>query len=673
VVDTAVVCHPTPTAVRAFPERGRWGRLAAAAGPAAGIVLALWLVAPVLGGRPPAGEDVMSHLVRADFGIAHLVAHGRLDGWFPRFFLGHQEFLFNGPGLTCLMALARGLCLGALSNTGALKVVGIAAFVAIPPAVCFLARSYGLSREAAGLAAVFSLLVSSPFGPGLQGLYRIGLVPHQVGAEFFCLALGSFVRLLTGRDTGRHRRYQVLAAGSVAVILVTHVITALVLATVLGITMLLVALTGGLTRSGTGRVVAAGLGGAGLAGFWLVPFLAHNDLSGVLTTWDTPPLASRLADVLTGRVLLPQGVAVVMAAGWLWALRRRRNRPDALLWAATPLAYVLVAHGALRVIGGNDLTLQLPNRGLGYAGLLGILSLGALGASLSRRLGAPGHLLAVALAVVVVAITAPGKYAAGQLPEAIPEMRAAAAELARLVPDGARFATERDFPWEISRTGAIHPEIWLARASGRDSLNGYNPESSSTPAAAFEPDRLHDQATSVSADHLARLGVTHVVATTDALADDLASSGRFTPVWHAHPLSILAVQPRLGDPPPASLVGADAGTGVSARLVRASAEHLGIDVGPPAPATISVALAWSPKWHGHLDGAPIALGRTGEGLVQVDLPAGSHRLALDYRSDGWDRLGLAITALTLLAGLAVVVLGRRARCDPKVLLPRNPT
>ena len=44
---------------------------------------AVWLVEPVVGSRPPAGEDVMAHLVRADFGIAQLVAHGRLDGWFP--------------------------------------------------------------------------------------------------------------------------------------------------------------------------------------------------------------------------------------------------------------------------------------------------------------------------------------------------------------------------------------------------------------------------------------------------------------------------------------------------------------------------------------------------------------------------------------------------------------
>ena len=111
--------------------------------------------------RPPHGEDVMAYLVRADFALPHLVAHGRLDGWFPRFYLGYQEFLFNGPGVAWAMGAARGMTLGALSNAGALKVVGVMSFAALPVAMAFLARSLGLGRLAAGIAAVLSLLVSS--------------------------------------------------------------------------------------------------------------------------------------------------------------------------------------------------------------------------------------------------------------------------------------------------------------------------------------------------------------------------------------------------------------------------------------------------------------------------------------------------------------------------------
>ncbi|MGH9036051.1 MAG: hypothetical protein ACRD0O_09820, partial [Acidimicrobiia bacterium] len=171
-----VVVAPPPASGSPAPRRSR---LLTWAGLAVGMAVAIVLVLPAFGPRPPAGEDVMAHLVRADFGIPELVARGRLDGWFPRFVLGHQEFLFNGPGLVWLMALLRGATLGTLSNTGALKVVSIGSFVALVPAAWFLARSFGLSRRAAGLAAVLATCVSNPFGLGLEGLFDTGLIPHQ--------------------------------------------------------------------------------------------------------------------------------------------------------------------------------------------------------------------------------------------------------------------------------------------------------------------------------------------------------------------------------------------------------------------------------------------------------------------------------------------------------------
>ncbi|HVM14630.1 MAG TPA: hypothetical protein VM287_09900 [Egibacteraceae bacterium] len=57
-----------------------------------------------------------------------------------------------------------------------------------------------------------------------------------------------------------------------------------------------------------------------------------------------------------------------------------------------------------------------------------------------------------------------------QMPDPVPQMLEAANELAR-VPEGARFATERDFPSEIEHTKVSHPDFWLAWASGRNTLN----------------------------------------------------------------------------------------------------------------------------------------------------------------------------------------------------------
>ena len=628
------------------------------AGALVGAAVATWLVEPVVGPRPPAGEDIMAHLVRADFGISEIVARGRLDGWFPRFVLGHQEFLFNGPGLTWLMALVRAVTLGTASNEAALKVVSVASFVALPPAVCFLARSFGLGRRASGLAAVLSILVSTPFGIGLRGLFETGLVPHQVGAVFFCLALGAAVRT-TEDDRGA---WIVLLATSLAALAITHLISLLVLGVMLVLALSVSAGTRGISRSGLLRLALGCVGGAGLCGFWLVPFLAHRELQGIVTTWLPPPLLERLGSIARGKVLFPAGFAFLVLAGWTYQVvtARRRRDPTVLVWIATPPAYLLVAHGLPHLVGLNEATIQLANRGLGYAGLLAILALAALLADASHRFGRRGYAVALGLAAVAAVAAAPGRASAGQFSIPVPAMAAAASELARLVPEGARFATERDYPAEIKRTGVVHPETWLARASGRNSLNGFNLESSSTPRAGGLMSDLDGLSATRLALRLNRYGVTHVVATSDDFVRRLTRSARFQPVWASPPLTILALQPAPGSPPPASLVTAVGPA--SARLTSASAEHLGFEVEAPEPTGVTLALAWSPKWHAWLNGAPVRLGQSRDGLVELTVPAGRSALRLDYRSDGWDRLGVACTLATVaIGGLATARSARQRR------------
>ncbi|MGH9041913.1 MAG: hypothetical protein ACRDZ3_16965 [Acidimicrobiia bacterium] len=633
------VAAPPPAAGSAAPRR----RLFTWAGLVVGTAVAMILVAPAFGSRPPAGEDVMSHLVRADFGIPELVARGRMDGWFPRFVLGHQEFLFNGPGLVWLMALLRGATFGLLSNAGALKVVSMASYVAMVPAVWFLARSFGLSHRAAGLGAVLSTWVSNPFGVGLEGLFKVGLIPHQLGAVLFCLALGACLRLV---DDARPR-WTVLAAVSLAGLALTHLISVLVLAVVLALALATLAARRALPWAGLRRVTTAGLVSGGLAGFWLLPLLAHRDLRGIVTTWGTPPIGERLARIARGDLLLPTGVGALALVAAVYLLTRRRPLTTAL--AVAPFAYLAVAHGSLAVLGGNEVTLQLANRGLGYAGLLAVLGVGALLAAITTRLGTPGHLAAL-VAVAGVALTlAPGRNAAGQLAEPVPQMRAAAFALEQVVPDGARFATQRDFPGEVHRTGVIHPETWLARISGRNSLNGFNLESSSTPSAAFAPDKLDESGPRASARRLSRFGTTHVVTTSTKLFGDLTGSGRFLPVWQDPPLAILEVVPPDGQPDPASLLSSNRRPFVG-RLTDTRSEHVGIEIEAPAPSVATVAIAWSPKWHGTINDTPVELRRTIDGLITLDIPTGTSDLALTYRPDPYDRLGPAITLATLLAG-----------------------
>jgi hypothetical protein len=602
----------------------------------------------------------MAHLVRADFGISELVARGRLDGWFPRFVLGHQEFLFNGPGLTWLIALVRAVTFGAASNVAALKVVCVASLVALPPAVAFLARSFGLSQRASGLAAVLSILVSTPYGVGLRGLFETGLVPHQVGAVFFCLALGAAVRTT---EDGR-RRWIVLLAASLAALAITHLISLLILSVMLGLTLGLLAMARRISTSGLLRLALGGAVGAGLCGFWLIPFLAHRDLQGIVTTWHPPPLLRRLGAIVTGEMLFPAGIALVVVAAWTYHLvrARRGSEPGAFVWVATPLAYLLLAHGLPHLVGLNGATLLLANRGLGYVGLLAILAVAALLADSCRRFSAAGYTFALAVTAVVAGAVAPGRDSAGQFPTPAPAMAAAAAELARLVPDGARFAVQRDFPAEIGRTGVIHPETWLAHASGRNSLNGFNLESSSTPRAAVLMNHVDDLSATRTALRLSRYGVTHVVATSDHFVERLRRSPRFQPVWSSPPLTILTLQAPPGTPSPESQITAV--RPIFARLTRAEPEHLGFEIEAPERTGVSLALAWSPKWHARINGAPVPLATARDGLIELTVPAGRSTLRLDYRSDVWDRLGVVCTLATLAVGGLITARSARRRRRP---------
>jgi hypothetical protein len=410
---------------------------------------------------------------------------------------------------------------------------------------------------------------------------------------------------------------------------------------------------------------------AALAAWWLIPAVAHRDLRNEVATWATPPFGDRIDAIVNGRILFRPYTVWIVVAGWIYGLVRVRRRPFALVLVATPLVFLVLAHWAASRWPDNEIAMQLANRGLGDAGLLAILPLSAgiaAGARFARRWlsrwrwvspAAVAAAMFVAVAVVVSPL-GPDRGSASELDPPVPQLQHAAAELRRDVPDGARFVTQREYPEEVLRTGVLLPPRWLARASGRDSLNGWNLESSSTPEPDLEPDLyLGRRPTDTQADLLSRLGVSHVVTTGDPFADALAVSDRFEQVWREPPIAIFAVRPRPGQPDPAALVATAAPA--TARLTRADPERLRIRIDASAATPATVAVAWSPKWHGRVDGRPVELGHTADGLISVRFPAARSTLELDYGPDGWDRLGVGISALTVvvLVALGALALWRR--------------
>lgn len=632
--------------------------LVAWGGPLAAILIGAWITLPAWGARLFAGVDVIAHVMRVTFGVEQLILRGDLDGWFPAEHLGYQLYLIRGPGLSLLTALIKVVSLNRLPTVAALNVAVLFSFVAFPLAVAFLARFSGLGRTASGLAALLSLLVSNPYGNGIEGLFGLGLLENQVGALYFPFVLGVLIRVVNGRSLN----WALFGASSLALLLVTHTPSALVLPAIAALyvpwfldrrlepALLWLCLTGALA--------------AGLAGFWLIPLLAHRDLVGtVVPGYGHSVLDIYIRQIIGGTLLFRPRVVWIILAGWAFVLIRTAMgyRRD-LAAIAAPTAYLALGY-ALYHFFPSSMNEAIAIRGLGYAGVIAIFPLATCLAEMTRPLRLLGKVLALAVAgALVIPSVASLRHLVQPHPEAAPLLREAAAMLTRFVPPGARFyAPQHLFYGPDSVGGAIPgPDRWLAWQSGRNSLSGLTLESSSTPWVAAEAQRALDQPDpETAADTLIRLGVSYVVAPTDALADRLAASPRFVPAWRSSPLAIFAVVPPPGRPHPSSLL-ATAGP-AEARLQSAEPEHLRIEVYAEKPTTASVAVAWSPKWQGTLNGERYRLGRTHDGLIAVDLPAGSSRLTLDYRSDRWDQLGLAVTLATGTGMLGLCIRRRLVR------------
>lgn len=668
------------------------------------VGLGIWLTAGAWGPGPPAGDDVTAYAIRTDFAIDHLFPRLRVDGWAPSFMLGYQEFLFLGPGSSWAIALLRGLTLGTLSTMGAVKVVSILGFVSVPLAVAFLATSLGLSRRAAGLAGIMALAVNNPFGGGLQAIYNVGLIAQQVAVPFFFLALAGMVRLL--RDP--RGRWSALTAVSIGALVVTHTPSLVVLGLLMAVILVASAIDVGggsrrlvlqplvqrevarqlhqlgiepeqieraaaddpppaparVDRDGFIRLGLAGLAGAALGACVLLPAFGHRDLQGPFIGWGTPPLGERLGQIWRGEFLFRPPMAVLVVAGFVYGLLRVfRGRPFALAVLVAPLGYIVAAHVLQHEWPSSLVMQQLSNRGIGYAGTLALFPLAALLARATASLDWVGDYIAMAAAFAFVVVPlGPTRDFAREMMVPVPQMGEAARELARAVPEHARFATQRDFPGEIARTNMIHPDRWLAWKSGRNTLNIFHATSSVAAGPAFETDHIVDRPPEAVAASLSRYGVSHLVTVSDAAADHIAGSTRFTAVWRSSPLAIFAIAPDEGQPEPATQLTAEGP--ISAQLVDAGPERLAFQVTSTQPVRAQVALTWSPKWHATVDGRSVPVGRSDQGVVLVPVPEGTHRLVLTFRQDLWDRLGAFVSLATVAFGAVWFRRSRRHQTAP---------
>ena len=639
--------------------------------PVIGAYLGAWMVRRMWGGGLIGGADSTAIAARTDRTIRDVLAHGHLNGWSPYFSIGHDAFLINPPGFSAIVAAIRVLTLGQLSTAGAIKVAVLLSFVVLPIAVASCAKSLGADRRVATLTGILSVTVTVFAGFGVRGVFETGLYPFQIAAPLFFFALAAIVRAACEPSVRR----ATIGALWISALVLTHILMATVLVYCAAAALLAMYLSRRATfgMASCAAVLGAGLGAIALSAVWLYPFFEHRHLAGRAATWAPPTFHEELADVVKGRRLYDRAMARLVFAGWIFVVAvGLRGRRRGLIPCAIAAASFVAVH-AVRGLFPSDVTSQMPWRALTSIGVIALIPAATLIASVSdwvavalRRAGdrfsrladvtrhrqLVAEVLGVAVCMVLVLGVDQRSGLPGELAEPIPAMRETAELLHAMVPATARFAVEEDFPSEIGRLGVIAPARWLAWASGRNELNIFNPELNR--GAAGYAAREIKTAEFGLAFHLATLGVTHVVSTSDETATRLSAARDLTLLATQGPLRIWQVEPT-NRVIPRALVSVELGSLTASYEQRSNEHHrFAVDVTEPTP--VGIAIAHSPRWELTVDGRSVTPEVYSDGRIKLMLEAGHHDIRLDYATDWRTVVGGAVSLIAL--ALAASVLWR---------------
>ena len=646
--------------------------------PLVGAYLGAWMVRRMWGPGLIAGADSTAISTRTDRTIRDVFAHGHLNGWSPYFSIGHDAFLINPPGFTVIIAAIRVASFGQLSTIGAIKIAVLASFVFLPLAVASFARSVGADRRVASLTGILSVVVSLFAGFGIRGVFETGLYPFQIAAPLFFFALAAIVNTACEPSIRR----ATIAALWIAALVLTHILMATVLVYCAACALLVMYLSRRATfgLSSGAALVGAGVGAAGLCAVWLFPFVQHRHLAGRAATWLPPAFHEQIADVVKGRRLYDSALSNLVIAGWIFvvavALRGRRR---GLIPCAIATGSIVSVH-VVRGLYPGDVTSQMPWRSLTSIGVIALIPAATMIVALSdwfsgllqhagRRfepiavIGRHRPLVAEVLGIAVCTALVFGiddrASLPGDLSEPIPEMHQTAQSLRTLVPVMGRFAVEEDFPSEIGRLGVIAPARWLAWASGRDELNVFNPELNQGGAGSAARE-IHSADPGV-AQHLASLGVTHIVSTSDDAALRLRQSDGLTLVETHGSLRIwqTSATDRVD---PRALLSVDAGT-LEASYERQSNEHHRFVANVSERTTVGIAIAYSPRWQLTIDGRSATPTAYGDGRIKFELDAGRHDIRLDYGTDWRTVVGALVSIPALVLALTVLWRTRRQKIN----------
>ena len=130
--------------------------------------------------------------------------------------------------------------------------------------------------------------------------------------------------------------------------------------------------------------------------------------------------------------------------------------------------------------------------------------------------------------------------------------------------------------------------------------------------------------------------------------------GEFTPRWHTAPFDDALLNKLGPDFDPQKKPLADPPESVQVRSAKVLSSAWDLDIAASRAQTITLYSHYYPRWQATLDDQSIPIGyQEGTGLIQVQIPAGEHRLSLRYASTSADRIGMLVSALTA-AGLLLL-------------------
>jgi len=612
--------------------------------------------ARALGGGLLVFDDHPGQFYRLAHAITLGLAPWRFD---PGWWAGYAELQYYPPGFAWLGALVHAAALGALAPAAVYQALLWVAWV-LPGAATYALLRRLLGDPWLALPGAFvALTLSAGCRSGVEEGLRWGLVAARLG--WGVLPLLAWSLLDWAERGGRPRRAVPLLVAAVVLLHPAHAPAA-------GALVVLAATHRGPRRRRLRDAALVLATGAGLAGVWLVPLLAHLGMALPLAWQETSPTP-------LGWRLLSQPVLIALALLGLPAWRR--GSPGAAPRWLLGLAPALIGVVALDALVAAPLGVAWLPADRVVDGLLWALVLGGgLGvAGLARRLARPEAVALLALAVCLPlswGADEPGLSLwprAGQWPKEREVVRGLRMDALwkeiRGAPPGRVLFLRSGVPLDW------RPEWWRAHThitaltpirTGRAIVGGTFTHPSPVAGLVYTGSADTRPVTELAEQRDGRTLFGRPLETLDP--------GSFNRLAHRLGVSMIValeedarVAPFLTENPEVkrrSLRGPFAVFTVArARSIPTAIgpQRWGVDTSGASPGWLPLSVAYSPLWVARADGATIPARRDALGLLEVALPAGAGLVELEHRA-GWAEWAGAAASLLSAAALGFAWLGR---------------